>query len=106
LDAKLGKIQASYASLENASSLGLMVVSILSWFRLVDVQRDKKNKATHVNNMTLINLVLVKSGPLREDVACKRVLMIQGLCSGLAFVFRYWIVYLAGLNFDGLDSWL
>ena len=41
------------------------------------------------NNLTLINLVLIYTGPMREDKLCLLLLALQVLCSCVAFTIRY-----------------
>jgi len=46
------------------------------------------------SNLTIINLVLVLAGPLREDALCGVLLLLQGVCGVLGFVIRHRLAFL------------
>jgi hypothetical protein len=46
------------------------------------------------SNLTLINLVLVMFGPMREDYLCLMLLAIQTVSGGLGFVIRHRLAFL------------
>jgi UDP-N-acetylglucosamine--dolichyl-phosphate N-acetylglucosaminephosphotransferase len=70
--------------------LGKLMLRFLEIFGLVDIQRDvKTQEMIACNNLTLINLVLVKFGPAREDTVVRRIIAIHVLCSCIAFGIRY-----------------
>jgi hypothetical protein len=46
------------------------------------------------SNLTLINLVLVIFGPMREDYLCLTLLAIQTVCGALGFVIRHKLAFL------------
>jgi UDP-N-acetylglucosamine--dolichyl-phosphate N-acetylglucosaminephosphotransferase len=51
---------------------------------------------THVNNLTLLNFVLIKFGPMREESLTNVIMIIQFIFGGvLAFAIRYGLVHLA-----------
>jgi len=60
---------------------------------LVDSDRDP-DEIIACSNLTIINLVLVLLGPMREDHLCLVLLGIQVLCGGLGFVIRHRLAYL------------
>ncbi|XP_013187839.1 UDP-N-acetylglucosamine--dolichyl-phosphate N-acetylglucosaminephosphotransferase [Amyelois transitella] len=64
-----------------------LIVNIASILHLVDAKED--GDSIVLNNMTLINLFLVKLGPMTEVRLTKSLLLFQILCSGLAFTIRY-----------------
>ena len=83
---------------------GLIILRILESLGLVEVHRDPKSGImTECSNLTIINLILVYSGPMREDAVARRVMLIQVLGSLFAFVFRYLLVYVVRLNYDGQE---
>ncbi|XP_050347254.1 UDP-N-acetylglucosamine--dolichyl-phosphate N-acetylglucosaminephosphotransferase [Nymphalis io] len=63
------------------------VLQILTWFQLVDKQED--NDCIIINNMTLINLFLIKLGPMSEVRLTSSLLIFQILCTCIAFLVRY-----------------
>lgn len=68
----------------------LMVLGMLSKMKLIDLEYDKKTgELLTCSNMTLINLVLVWSGPLREDKLCQRLLILQFVIGVFAIVLRH-----------------
>lgn len=64
-----------------------VMLQILTLLRLVDFTED--NESITINNMTLINLFLIKLGPMSEVMLTKKILLFQILCSCVAFVIRY-----------------
>ncbi|XP_053613191.1 UDP-N-acetylglucosamine--dolichyl-phosphate N-acetylglucosaminephosphotransferase [Plodia interpunctella] len=64
-----------------------VIVEVASLLRLVDVRED--NDSIVMNNMTLINLFLVKFGPMSEVRLTKSLLLFQIFCSCIAFTVRY-----------------
>lgn len=64
------------------------IFKVLHALRLIDIEIDTKTGVIkNCTNMTLINLVLVWFGPMREDKLCNRILAIQfaiGLCAVVA----------------------
>ena len=86
-------VQASYCDAfvpKKLSKLGRVAFQILTTLRLVDVHVvNAKTGEVRVNNLTLINFVLVKLGPCREDTLCVRLLLIQAAFSVFAFGLRF-----------------
>ena len=87
---KLGKLEPSYAKLENVSKLGVIILKVFELIGLVNLKRNG-NKIAASSNLTLINLVLIKSSKktLSEVELCKRILYIQIFCSLVGFLIRY-----------------
>ncbi|KAJ2882792.1 tunicamycin resistance protein, partial [Coemansia asiatica] len=79
----------SRTTLEGAKPLGLSIIRIYELLAIADVERDEQGAMISVNNLTLLNLVLVRSGKLTESQLNNRILMIQAANSILAFIIRY-----------------
>ncbi|XP_049868212.1 UDP-N-acetylglucosamine--dolichyl-phosphate N-acetylglucosaminephosphotransferase [Pectinophora gossypiella] len=69
------------------SSLQKFVLQVLSLLHLVD--RTEDGDSITINNMTLINLFLIKFGPMSEIKLTMILLIFQFLCTGIAFLIRY-----------------
>ena len=52
------------------------------------------DKIIACSNLTIINLMLVIFGPMREDYLCFWLLVLQGLCGILGFVIRHRLAFL------------
>ncbi|XP_026501119.1 UDP-N-acetylglucosamine--dolichyl-phosphate N-acetylglucosaminephosphotransferase [Vanessa tameamea] len=63
------------------------ILQVLTLFRLVDKQED--DGCIVINNMTLINLFLIKLGPMSEVRLTSSLLVFQILCTCIAFIVRY-----------------
>ncbi|XP_001604731.1 UDP-N-acetylglucosamine--dolichyl-phosphate N-acetylglucosaminephosphotransferase [Nasonia vitripennis] len=68
--------------------LARLVMWIFRTFKVVDWQEDSEGMVT-CNNLTIINFVLIKLGPLREPTLTTILLVIQIAGTLLAFVIRY-----------------
>ncbi|CAH0406988.1 unnamed protein product [Chilo suppressalis] len=64
-----------------------IIVQVLTILRLIDKVEDKESIT--INNLTLINLVLIKLGPMSEDRLTVTLLALQCCCTLLAFLIRY-----------------
>ncbi|XP_023935421.1 UDP-N-acetylglucosamine--dolichyl-phosphate N-acetylglucosaminephosphotransferase isoform X3 [Bicyclus anynana] len=64
-----------------------VVLRIFTSLKLVDKVEDKDGVI--LNNMTLINLVLIKLGPMSEVQLTKTLLVFQIFCTCIAFLIRY-----------------
>ncbi|SCU96853.1 LAMI_0F07976g1_1 [Lachancea mirantina] len=54
------------------------VFRVLEFFKLIHIEYDTKTgEMVNCTNMTLINLVLVWFGPMREDILCNTILALQ-----------------------------
>ncbi|GAB0094487.1 hypothetical protein DMENIID0001_097930 [Sergentomyia squamirostris] len=67
--------------------LGKIAVSIFRHLRLI--KWDEKDSIVTTNNFTLINFVILKLGPLREDQVTWILMIFQVLCTVVAFTIRY-----------------
>ncbi|KAJ3140907.1 tunicamycin resistance protein [Physocladia obscura] len=73
LNTNTGLIEPTRVNLENTRTIGLTMIRILEFLQLADVKRDTNNKMISCNNLTLINLLLVKFGPTSEENATLRI---------------------------------
>jgi len=76
--------------------LGSIVLTILQKVGLAHVVRTQEEggEVTHCNNLTLINLMLKFVGPMHEERLTVCLLVVQALCSLVAFAVRYPLAYL------------
>ena len=78
--------------------LALLTLTRLASVRERDVKVDNETERTvrmvECNNLTLINLILRLTGPMREDRLTLVLLGVQVACSLLAFAIRYPLAYL------------
>jgi len=90
---------------EELKYLGKVSLSILKFIRLVSVkeftvelENDEKEPKTvdmiECNNLTLINLILRITGPMHERTLTTTLIVIQILCSVIAFLIRYPLAYI------------
>lgn len=68
--------------------LGRICVKIFKLLRIIDWKEDADGITT-TNNFTLINLTLVVCGPTHEKRLTTYLLLIQVLCTCIAFIIRY-----------------
>lgn len=54
---------------------GLALVRLLSFFKLIAIKEE--NGSVYFSNMTILNLVLVRCGPMREPTLCITILLLQ-----------------------------
>lgn len=71
---------------------GKIVIKLFKMFKLI--QWIEKEDVIITNNLTLINLVLLYLGPLHEAKLTTILILIQVICTILAFVIRYPLAYL------------
>lgn len=69
------------------SFLNKIILQILEIFHLIDKTED--NDSIKINNMTLINLFLIKLGPMSEVHLTICLLLFQVVCTAVAFLVRY-----------------
>ena len=78
--------------------MGRLLLALLTLTRLASVKVDNETgrtaKMVECNNLTLINLILRVTGPMREDSLTLVLLGVQVACSLLAFAIRYPLAYL------------
>lgn len=76
-------LEVSHVEFELLPYKNQMVLTIMTSLGIAKATRKK------CNNLTLINLYLMFSGPLPENLLVNKLLMLQIVCSILAFVIRY-----------------
>lgn len=69
------------------NAISAVTLKILSSLHLVHKVED--NQCIYTNNLTLINLFLIKLGPMSEARLTVCLLIFQCLCSCIAFLIRY-----------------
>ncbi|XP_075226071.1 alg7 dolichyl-phosphate N-acetylglucosaminephosphotransferase [Lycorma delicatula] len=86
---KDGQLEASkfYVSDDELSFIARFILKIFSMFRLIDFKTEKK--VYEINNMTLINFLLIWFGPTHEAKLTTVLLIVQVLCTCIAFIIRY-----------------
>lgn len=90
LNVKTGFLEPSYVPLVKApSSSARIVLRTLKTFRLVDVRYSPDGGIVSCSNLTLINVLLVMFGSMREDRLTMALMALQVVGSMLAFTIRY-----------------
>ena len=76
--------------------LSILTVTRMASIKMVDIKVDdeKTVEMVELNNLTLINFILRLTGPMGEQKLTVVLLVIQILCSFLAFTIRYPLAYL------------
>lgn len=85
---------------KDMSVLTKFVVYVFNLLHLVDVVEDKESIT--LNNLTLINLFLIKLGPMSEAKLTTMLLLFQVLCTCIAFLIRY---PMASFFYDKSYTW-
>ncbi|KAJ1667842.1 tunicamycin resistance protein [Coemansia sp. RSA 1813] len=85
---------ASRTGLEGAKPLGLFILGMYERFGIADIERNHRGEMISVNNLTLLNLVLVRCNRLTESQLNNRILLLQSFNSVLAFLIRYRLSHL------------
>ncbi|GAA5973123.1 hypothetical protein JCM21900_003083 [Sporobolomyces salmonicolor] len=93
-DEKTGLLNPSYAPLmppRNArENLGRALLCAMEKLRLVRLVRDPTSGEINAcSNLTILNLLLLVLGPLREDSLTKALMSVQAVGSAVAFAVRY-----------------
>lgn len=72
------------------TAFGMLLLKLLYKCKLIDLTFDQKtNEVLDCSNMTLINLVIFWFGPMREDILCEKILVIQFVVGILAVCLRH-----------------
>jgi len=71
----------------------LFVLKVYKLFGLVKINEIEDENLIEINNFTLMNLLLLKFGPMHEQTLAILVIFIQILSSCLAFFVRYRLVH-------------
>ncbi|KAJ2660660.1 tunicamycin resistance protein [Coemansia sp. RSA 1200] len=79
----------SRTSLRGSKPLGILILRVYERLGLASIERNDQGEMVSVNNLTLLNLVLVRCDRLTESQLNNRILLIQSLNSVLAFLIRY-----------------
>ena len=77
--------------------LGSLALSILQTFGLVHIttiREEGQEDVVECNNLTLINFILKLLGPMHEQTLTVFLLVLQVLCTVVAFTIRYPLAYL------------
>ncbi|XP_014274151.1 UDP-N-acetylglucosamine--dolichyl-phosphate N-acetylglucosaminephosphotransferase isoform X1 [Halyomorpha halys] len=82
-------------SVNEIGVLGHLVLKLFDKLSIAKIRYEGKNIV--INNLTLINFLLIKFGPLHESHLTIALLCVQVLCTGVAFIIRY---PLASLFYD------
>lgn len=88
-----GKLEASRVVVKNdeLGRVGLFVIGILKMLRLVhEFEVGEKGERT-LSNFTLLNVLLIRFGPMREDKLATLLMFTQASCCLLAFIIRYYL---------------
>ena len=93
LNLRTGKLECSKFSLEGSTLLGLFLIKLFDRFGWAKISKDADGK-NYCNNLTLINLILLWLGPLKENYLAMAILVVQLCCSCIGFLIRYGLVYL------------
>lgn len=90
VDAKSGLLQPSYATFDKPlKPLGCLALGTLSLLGLAKLRRNREGVIIASTNLTLINVVLVLLGPMKESTLTTVIMLVQVAGSVLAFVVRY-----------------
>ncbi|XP_076302593.1 UDP-N-acetylglucosamine--dolichyl-phosphate N-acetylglucosaminephosphotransferase-like [Lasioglossum baleicum] len=73
---------------KDISSIGKIITWVFKKLNIIKWQEDDKGVVI-CNNFTLINFVLIKTGPVKEPTLTLILLSIQVISSSLAFIIRY-----------------
>jgi UDP-N-acetylglucosamine--dolichyl-phosphate N-acetylglucosaminephosphotransferase len=73
-------------------NIGRYMIRFLEFLGLAKITRNDKSEWLYCNNLTLLNLVLFKVGPMNEGTLAWYLCAIQVLGSLVAFFVRYGIV--------------
>lgn len=85
-----GLLEPSFAPLPRPpTGLAKLLLVTLHSVGLLALRYDDKRTIIACSNFTILNLILVRRGPMREDRLTTEMLALQVLCSAFAFVIRY-----------------
>ena len=92
---KVGMSLATFKAKE-LKPLGKLALAIFKPFGLVHMEQFTKDDESYVtvNNLTIINFILKLFGPMHERSLTILLLVIQVLCSCIAFMIRYQLALL------------
>lgn len=93
-NSKTDKLEISTTSFTYSKLNIIAKITVTIFRRLKLIQWYEKDGCVVTNNFTLINLVLLRFGPLHEATLTTILIVIQILCTCLAFVIRYPLAHL------------
>lgn len=94
-----GLLYPSKAELSpSPSPLTTLILKIFSALRIAELTTNAETGKTEVTNLTILNVFLLRFGPMKENELVKVLIRTQIAGSALAFFVRYG---LAGLVYDG-----
>ncbi|WLF78173.1 tunicamycin resistance protein [Lodderomyces elongisporus] len=90
-DSSNGLMYPSFGELKKETVISKMILNTLGRLKMVKLVRDPKQngKVVQFSNMTIINLILVWFGPMREDKLCMLILAIQFVIGVSMIVVRH-----------------
>ncbi|KAK9475628.1 glycosyl transferase family 4-domain-containing protein [Lipomyces japonicus] len=92
LNVETGLLESSRVEFKIApTGLRKNFLSVLAKIKLVDLETDRAGKIKSCSNLTIINLVLTWTGPLREDKLAIVLLAIQAASCGAGLIARHTI---------------
>ncbi|KAI8900773.1 glycosyl transferase family 4-domain-containing protein [Globomyces pollinis-pini] len=74
--------------------MGRWMIQLLEILKLVQITKTDKGDWIDCSNLTILNLILIKTGPIREDQLVIYLSWIQITCAILAFIIRYGLVHI------------
>jgi len=96
-DKETGLLYPSKAEFKNPpSSLALIILKVFSALGFIQLSENSETKLAETTNLTILNVFLVRLGPMREDLLVKILISSQIAGSVLAFAVRYgmaWLLY-------------
>ncbi|RKP08260.1 glycosyl transferase family 4-domain-containing protein, partial [Thamnocephalis sphaerospora] len=95
LNEATGLLEPSEADLKVLSRTGRAIIDLYARLGMAREAARDPDRPVRSSNFTLINLLLVHLGPMREDRLCLCIMALQVLGSAIAFWIRYRLVYLA-----------
>lgn len=108
LNKKTGRLEASWAEVEQVRSIGLLIIRVLETLNLTETKRDKDGSLKAFTNLTLLNLWVLKMGGeqgIREDVASYGLIGLQLASGALGLFVRHSLALLVFWE-DNLGSWV
>lgn len=89
-NSKIDKLEVSKTSFKynELHIVGKTIYHLFKFLRIIQVQETKDN-VIYINNLTLINFVLMLTGPMHEAKLTTVLLFLQIICSCIAFIVRY-----------------
>ncbi|KAG8803236.1 tunicamycin resistance protein [Serendipita sp. 411] len=84
-----GKLDPSIAEIPNPSVLTIVCLRLLKFLGLAKVKIARDRSYAEISNLTILNVILTKTGPIKESTLTRYVIGIQLLSSVVAFAVRY-----------------